>query len=324
MVNSQTVCSQPGESDNDPSLTDAMAPYPRSGSVHFLANRLPTAHKDGAPASPQNTPITASGSAARSTVTTAPSIGEQIVNPVTVHLETLQRDEPGRFWEQDTIAPNNTPVSTTHLHPRTHGLPSIEETIQNLPEARSGPHSSSSVYSVDGTSKTGKAQSLGSVGVDGQAARSMIAVTTRAPPPTATTGITTPENVGSIEEGVFEFTDWEQEVEDLLQTALARLAQLAVDKAKKDPSKTAEEYYRGKLNKILSKPMLPFTFGNIDTSSAPLPSTAVEASVTADTPTIAESRIRDLEVKVDKLMKVMENMFKASAGQGVYGKPHEL
>src|SRR5579871_5838414 len=98
----------------------------RAGGLHPLANRLPTVHEDGTPANPQNTPATPSVSTTRSIVTNAPSVGEQIVNPVTELLETLQCEEPGRFWELDTMAPNNTPVSTTHLRPRTHGLLSIE------------------------------------------------------------------------------------------------------------------------------------------------------------------------------------------------------
>jgi len=302
-----------------------MAPRPRAGSLHSLANRLPTVHEVGAPANPQNTPATASGSAARSIATTTPSVGEQIVNPAMERLEILQCEEPGRFWEQDTMAPNNTPVSTTHLRPRTHGLPSIEEVIQNLPEACSGPYSRHSPHSVDTTSETSETHSLHSSLHDEEDARSTSPVTIRAPPPTAVTCITTPETVGGLNEGVFEFTDWEQEAEELMQTALARLAQLAVDKAKKDPSKTAEEHYRSKLNKILNKPTMPFPLGDIDASSVPLPSTVVEAPTSPIyTSTTAETRICDLEMKVDKLMKFMDDTLRASAGQGSHEKAPEL
>lgn len=290
-----------------------MVPHLRAGNVHPLANRLPTVHEDGAPANPENTPATPSVSAAWSTVTTAPSVGEQIVNPVTERLETLQCEEPGRFWEQDTMAPNNTPVSTTHLRPRTRGLLSIEEVIQNLPEACSGPYSRR--HSVDSTSEVCEAQNL----------RSISPITIRHPPPTAVTGVTILETVGSPNDGVFEFTDWEQEAEELMQTALARLAQLAVDKARKDPSKTAEEYYRSKLKKIINKPTIPFTFCDVDASSTPLPSTAVEPPVSpVHSPTTMEIRICDLEIKVDKLMKFMEHTLNASADQGTLEKTPEL
>ena len=319
------MCPLTPEFNNELSLVNMMAQHLRAGVIHPLANRLSIVHEDEEPANPQNTPATPSVSATRSTATTAPSVGEQIVNPVTERLETLQCEEPGRFWEQDTMAPNNTPVSTTHLRPRIHGLLSIEEVIQNLPEACSGPYSRHSPRSVDGTSEISENRSLRSSLLDGEDARSTSPLTIRAPPPTAVTGISTLETVGIPNEGVFEFTDWEQEAEELMQTALARLAQLAVDKARKDSSKTAEEYYRSKLNKILNKPTMPFPFGDIETSSMPLPSTVVEATVSpVHTPTIAETRICELEVKVDKLMKFMEDTLKASKDQGAREKIPEL
>ncbi len=303
-----------------------MASHPRAGNVLPLANRLPIVHEDEAPANPQNTPATPSGSIARSTFTTAPSVGEQIVNPVAERLETLQCEEPGRFWEQDTMAPNNTPVSTTHLRPRTHGLRSIEEVIQNLPEACAGPYSRRSSRSAGSTSENVEAQSLrSSLHDDGEDARSVSPVTIRTLLPTAAAGIITPDTEGSPNEGVFEFTDWEQEAEELMQTALARLAQLAVDKARKDPSKTAEEHYRGKLNKILNKPTAPFPIKNVEASSTPLPSTAVKDPISqVPTPTATETRICDLEIKVDKMLKFMDDTLKASTGQGGCEKTPQL
>jgi len=229
------------------------------------------------------------------------------------------------------MVPENTPMSTSNLRPVTHGLPAIEELLPRLPPPHRNP------YSTDGASDTDhesvRSQDISSL-------RSEYGTpspnTVRAPPPTPATRVTkspvrSPEvtspaelaepfepskSITALKDGVLEFNDWEGEVEDMLVSALARLAQLAIDKAKKDPSTTAEEFYHRKLAKIIEDPSRRFSAGNTNHASAPLPSVAVEHPLLSS-PTRAEVKIMDLRVgqleeKVGQLMEFKEETAKFS------------
>lgn len=101
------------------------------------------------PTVPENTPATTIMTVATNSEapSSAPSVGERLIRPVAARLEVLQRERPGMFWEQDTTAPDNTPINTTILRPQ--NLPAIEEIIQRLPPPRTGPHSHDGVSDFD-------------------------------------------------------------------------------------------------------------------------------------------------------------------------------
>lgn len=291
------------------------------------------------PSVPENTPAT-SNSVAPSIVSTSASVGERLIRPAATRLETLQRERPGIFWELDTTAPDNTPMSTTILRPQNERLPQIDEVIQRLPPPRTGPHSNDNASDFDVQSiRSGDFNSVRS-----EFGTPSPNTTRRAPPPTPVTQFArstmTSPGVGSLAEperaeaersfrlsaaasettvvpkdGILEWQDWEWDCEDIMAAALARLAQLAVDKTKKDSSKTAEEFYRKKLNRMINDPIRRFRPGPIDLSTVPLPSLPFTLPIVT-TPTRAEVRIIDermsqLEEKVDKLMQFMNDTTKA-------------
>lgn len=109
--------------------------------------------------------------------------------------------------------------------------------------------------------------------------------------------------------GVLEYSDWEGDVEEMMVGALARLAQLAHDKAMKDSSVKADEYYRGKLNKIINHPERRFRPGPIDLSSVPMPD-IVGNPMALNTPTRVDVKLVDLrmsrvEERVDRLERIV-------------------
>jgi hypothetical protein len=58
----------------------------------------------------------------------------------------------------------------------------------------------------------------------------------------------------SVASGVTEKSTWAEDVEDSANRAVARLEQLAEDEHKCDPSKTIEEYYTARLQRLLNAP----------------------------------------------------------------------
>jgi len=330
MANSTIVC-------RDVSTTDELTENHPQSNLPFLAagmrpRGLSLRSGPPMPTVPENSPERAN-SAAPSIAggSTTGSVGERLIHPVAARLEYLQRERPGTFWEQDTTVPENTPVSTGNLRPVTQGLPAIEELLPHLPPPRRDTRSTDGACDADH-------ESVHSLNVS--SLRSEYGTpspnTVVAPPPTPATRrakslMTSPMTTNQAElaepfepskrtviskGGVLEFSDWEGEVEDMMVSALARLAQLAVDKAKKDSSTTAEEYYRRKLAKIINDPSQQFNAGNIDLSNVPLPSITVEHPIMLS-PTRAEVRIMDLRVgqleeKVERLMEFKEATIKVN------------
>jgi len=330
MANSTIVC-------RDVSTTHELTEnHPLQSNLPFLAagmrpRGLSLRSAPPMPTVPENTPATTNSAAASVTgVSSTGSIGERLIRPATARLEYLQHERPGTFWEQDTTVPNNTPVSTNNLRPVTQGLPDIEDFIPRLPPRRDARPTDGandvdheSVHSLNISSLRGEYDTPSPN-------------TVCAPPPTPATRpanslMTSPMATNKAEladpfepskptiiskSGVLEFNDWEGEVEDMMVSALARLGQLAVDKAKKDSSVTAEEYYRRKLAKIINDPSRRFNAGKFDVSNVRLPSIAAEHPILSS-PTRAEVRIMDLrlgllEEKVEQLMEFKEATTKVS------------
>lgn len=338
VANSTAVCREAtisGDRFSEELAVDQFAADELGAAVEMRPRGLSVRSGAPMPSVPENTPAT-TNSVTPSIVSTSASVGERLIHPVAARLESLQRERPGIFWELDTTAPENTPMSTTVLRPQSHGLPQIEEIIQRLPPARTGPRCNDGASDFDVHSiRSGDFDSvLSELGTPSpNTAR-------RAPPPTPATqfarsSITSPAAGSPAErerpepeqsfqssaptvapkDGTFEWQDWEGDVEDIMTAALARLAQLAIDKSKKDRSKTAEEYYHEILGKLISDPTHRFRPGPVDVSNVPLPSLPFTLPA-ATTPTRVEVRIIDLrmsqlEEKVDKLMQFMNDALTA-------------
>lgn len=338
MANLTIVCREVAPCDDIHELTlDAPFTGEQSPMVEMRPRGLSIRSGPPMPTVPENTPETTNSMDPSVTgVSIVSSVGERLIRPATVRLETLQHDRPGIFWELDTTAPDNTPLSTSNLRPINHGLPPIEEIIPRLPPPRSAPRSNDGAGSVSDfdvhSIRSGHFNSARSE--FGSGTPSASPNTRRVPPPTPATPFArstitspglrspaepsdrpeSPETAVAVKDGVLEFSDWEGDVEDNMADALARLAQLAIDKATKDPSKSATEYYYAKLDKIIKNPARRFRPSSIDLTNVPLPSPSVNPP--PPTPTKAEVRFMDLrisqlETRVDTLMQFMENTIKA-------------
>ena len=151
------MADQPGSLDQSSSSTNQL-PVP-------LATATPARHRaDSArsgmsglsvgPHAPANTPMSPSSEAS------GPAIGlEQAVRNLGLseHLEHLQREEPGRFWEHDTIVPDNTPATGTPTSRYRVGLlnlPRIDETLETLAQPASDQLSSTSASREDSKRKS--------------------------------------------------------------------------------------------------------------------------------------------------------------------------
>ena len=258
---------------------------------------------------PQNTPVTPSVAGAA-----APNSNDQIAQPHRLfeHLERAEEDNPGRFWEHDTIAPENTPASgspTSHYRPQAINLPRIDESLDQLPPPASSQHSSTPASTSDSQRKSGKKVRFAVPEVASNrteiasAGRCVQLGATKLPPsPLGIEGKrtpATPENVrGGI--GVREHTDWHDDVESDMSRGLARLANLADDDHQSDPSKTAEEYYRARLDLLLNDRNLKFAFGSVGVP--PILSTggpAVSNSPLSPADRVTGYQFRQLVAKVD-------------------------
>lgn len=72
--------------------------------------------------------------------------------------------------------------------------------------------------------------------------------------------------------GVREHSDWANDIVQDVDRDLTRLANLAVDDNKRDPTKSIESHYRFRLNLLLNDKNQKIMYGNV--SEVPIPSTA--------------------------------------------------
>jgi hypothetical protein len=87
-------------------------------------------------------------------------------------------------------------------------------------------------------------------------------------------GAVTPSKIttaAEIHAGIREYSDWAYDIECDIQRDLARLANLANDDYQRDPSVTAEEYYRSRVYRLVNDQPLQFVFSELGQPPMPTP-----------------------------------------------------
>jgi hypothetical protein len=113
--------------------------------------------------------------------------------------------------------------------------------------------------------------------------------------------------------GVREHSDWANDIVQDVGRDLTRLANLAVDDNKRDPTKSVQSHYRFRLNLLLNDKNQKIMYGNI--GEPPLPSTAEPS-----TPTVTRgsrsvhvnyvnwSEFKELKDRVDDLNRLVKQL----------------
>jgi ribosomal protein L29 len=124
---------------------------------------------------------------------------------------------------------------------------------------------------------------------------------------------TAPANFdGAPEAGVREHSDWANDIEQDIERDLARLANLSVDDHQRDPSKSADEHYRNRLNLLLNDKGQRFLYGNIGHTT--MPSTAEPGTPVHNRPKsisaayVNRSEFVEVKEKVDSLTQLVRQL----------------
>jgi hypothetical protein len=115
--------------------------------------------------------------------------------------------------------------------------------------------------------------------------------------------------------GVREHSDWANDIVQDVGRDLTRLANLAVDDNKRDPTKSIESHYRFRLNLLLNDKNQKIMYGNV--SEVPIPSTAepgTPSTAVARRPAsvhanyINWSEFKELKERVDNLNRLVKQL----------------
>jgi hypothetical protein len=115
--------------------------------------------------------------------------------------------------------------------------------------------------------------------------------------------------------GVREHSDWANDIVQDVGRDLTRLANLAVDDNKRDPTKSIESHYRFRLNLLLNDKNQKIMYGNI--GEVPLPSTAESVTLSAAVARrplsvhanyVNWSEFKELKDRVDDLSRLIKQI----------------